>query len=155
MIMKKINRPYNEKDVYNYLLETYENSTSWTSMVLKDKSILFINNKPTEFLINQVKQYHECGYSYNELMLYICAYYWLYKCWNVDVIGLSFLPLERVNNENKTDEEDEFIESHPQIKSLLPYLYEKQQEFINVEVEKFMETVNKKTMSKSEINNEN
>ena len=43
----------------------------------------------------------------------------------------------------KAIEEDEFIESHPQIKSLLPYLYQKQEEFINVEVEKFMETVNK------------
>ena len=110
MIMKTINRPYNEQDVYDYLLETYENSTSWTSMALKDKSILFINNKPTEFLINQVKTYYEFGYSYNDLMWFICDYYWLNKYWNVDIIGLNFLPLKRVNNENKTDEEDEFID---------------------------------------------
>jgi hypothetical protein len=43
----------------------------------------------------------------------------------------------------KAIEEDEYIESHPQIKTLLPYLYKKQQEFIDVEVEKFMERVNK------------
>ena len=51
---------------------------------------------------------------------------------------------EELDDDYETDEEDEFIESHPQIKSLLPYLYEKQQEFINVETEKFMERVNKK-----------
>lgn len=43
----------------------------------------------------------------------------------------------------KAVEEDEYIENHPQIKSLLPYLYEKQQEFIDIEVQKFMERVNK------------
>ena len=43
----------------------------------------------------------------------------------------------------KAIEEYEYIENHPQIKSLLPYLYKKQQEFIDVEVEKIIERVTK------------
>lgn len=108
MIFEKIDKPYNEKDVYNYLLETYKYCTSWTSVILKNRSLLFNNDKPTEFLINQIKIYHECGYSYNELMLSICAYYWLYKYWNFDIIGLSFLSLEKINNVN--NDENEFID---------------------------------------------